>query len=142
MNDGISRRLFLKYSFLPLLGGISAAVTKSSFAAVSELTGQGLNGPLSYHTFAALLGQPFRMIVTTPERKYAVWIRLEDIATVSLTPGNDQFFLVFKVLNKSIRPNGTYEIRHATAGRTKLYLQSLGDSVPGNYCRAEFNLLT
>ncbi len=142
MKNGITRRHFLKYSVLPLIAGISVAGYNVSVAANTTLGGQALNGALSYHTFAALLGQSFKLIVVEPERKYAVRIRLEDVVSVSLRPGSDQFYLVFKVFSATTKPNGTYQIRHTTAGNTRLFLQSLGASVVGNYCRADFNLLT
>jgi hypothetical protein len=141
MHKGLSRRDFLKYSLVPLVAGISLAGNKIGVAAISALNSQSLKGPLGYHTFAALLGQPFKLIVVEPERKYAVRVRLDEVISVSLTPGNDQFYLVFKVFSNTTQPNGTYQIRHATAGSTRLFLQSLGDSVTGNYCRADFNLL-
>lgn len=126
----------------PLVAGISLAGHKAGAAALSALTSQTLNGALSYYTFASLIGHPFKLIVAGPERKYAVRMRLEDVVSVSLQPGNDQFYLVFKVFSNSIRPNGTYQIRHATAGGTMLFLQSMDGNVAGNYCRADFNLLT
>jgi len=142
MKNGINRRQFLKYSLVPFVVGISAAGYKASLAAISVLTGQTLNGALGYYTFANLLGQPFKLIVVEAKRKYAVQMRLDEVVSVSLTPGNDQFYLVFKVLSNTTRPNGTYRIRHAAAGSTMMFLQSLGDSVVENYCRADFNLLT
>ena len=140
MTEGVSRRTLLKYTLASLVTCLSAGSGLTGVAAV--FSSPSLNGPLSYATFAALIGQPFKLVVASKQGKYAIRMQLEEIVSVALAPGNDQFYLVFQVLSASVRPNGVYQIRHATAGSTKLFLQPIGDSVIGNYCRADFNLLT
>lgn len=142
MKKGLPRRTFLKYTLASLVGGISAMESRMVIAAVTAFSNQGLNGPLNYYTFLALVGQTFKLVVVKKNRKYAVRMKLTEVVSVALTPGNDQFYLVFQIFSKALLPGGVYPIHHASAGSTKLFLQPMGDDVVGNFVRADFNLLT
>ena len=142
MTEGVTRRTLLKYTLASVVTCLSAAAGRTGVAVAAAFSSPSLNGPLSYATFAALIGQPFKLVVASKQGKFAIRMQLEEIVSVALAPGNDQFYLVFHVLSESVRPDGVYQIRHARAGSTKLFLQPMGDSVGGNYCRADFNLLT
>lgn len=142
MTEGVSRRTFLKYTLVSLVTCLSATAGRTGVAVATVFSSTRLNGPLSYATFAALVGQPFKLVVASKQGKYAIRMQLDEIVSVALTPGNDQFYLVFRVLSATIRPNGVYQISHTTAGSTKLFLQPMRDGDTGNFCRADFNLLT
>lgn len=141
MNKCLPRRTFLKYVLSSWIGGFSTSAGNLSYAAISSGIGPNLNGALSYQIFAALVGQSFKLALVDTNQNYSVRMQLTEIVPVSLTPENDQFYVVFQVLNSKVQPNGVYRIRHATAGSTKLLLQPMGNGMDGNYCRADFNLL-
>ena len=142
MNKTLSRRTFLR-----MLTGVAAV----SFAGggmsatkilLSRPSGIRLDGTLSYNTFVSLVGQNFSLLVMANKTKRCVRLQLVEVNPVALTPYNDQFNLVFKVFDTKARPNGVYRIQHAKAGSTQLFLQPMDNDITGNYCRAEFNLLT
>jgi len=102
---------------------------------------RSLNGKLNYQVFAALVGQSFTVTQPKSPEKYRARMQLVEAETVFLSAENDQFYLIFELDGDQVQPNGVCRIHHATAGSTQLYLQSTGNDLPGNYCRAEFNLL-
>ena len=141
MKKCLPRRTFLKYVLSSWIVGFSTSEGNLSYAAIASGIGPKLNGALSYQLFAALVGQTFKLAIVDTNQNYTVRMLLTEIVAVSLTPENDQFYLVFQVLNSKVQPNGVYRIRHATAGSTKLLLQPMGNGMAGNFCRADFNLL-
>lgn len=141
MNKRIPRRSFLRL----FLGGIAAGYAGSGFGAgrllQSKVPRRRLNGKMSYQIFAALVGETFTLTQAKGERQYRARAQLLEVNTVFLSAENDQFYLVFELDDNQTPPNGVYRLRHATAGSTRLFLQPMGNDMPGNCCRAEFNLL-
>jgi hypothetical protein len=89
-----------------------------------------------------LMGETFALVMVEPKRKYRVRMQLVEVNSVYLSPDNDQFNVVFKLANNRIRPNGVYRIVHAVKGSIHLFIQPMGKNLAGNYCIANFNLLT
>jgi len=141
MNKNIPRRAFLRM----LAGVVAAGFTGGGMSAtktlLSQRAGVRIDGALSYSMFASLVGENFTLTMSDRKNKYRVLLQLVAINSVFLSPENDQFYLVFQMVDSKARPNGVYRIQHATAGSTKLFLQPMGGDIPGNYCRANFNLL-
>jgi hypothetical protein len=138
---GINRRTFLRL----LVGAVAAGYAGTGMSAAQSLmpwtAGVSLNGPLNYELFAALVGDTFTLSMLDPKNKYSAQLQLVEANPVFLSSENDQFYLVFQVDDSNTALNGTYRIKHATAGKMQIFLLPMGDDMGGNYCRADFNLL-
>ena len=139
----LPRRTILKM----LAATIAASFTGVGLSATqtfltSPLVGSGFGRNLSYSTFSSLMGETFTLIMVEPQRKYRVRMQLVEVNSVFLSSENDQFNLVFKLANSGTKPNGAYRILHVTEGSANLFLQPMGNELVGNYCIANFNLLT
>jgi len=119
--------------------GVGISATQNLLTPPSET---GFGRQFSYSTFSSLMGETFTLVIVEPQRKYRVRMQLVEINSVFLSPENDQFNLVFKLANSRTKPNGVYRILHATKGSANLFLQPMGNELAGNYCIANFNLLT
>lgn len=139
-NKGIRRRAFLRM----LAGTIACGyVGRLPYAFQSLLPKQAasLNGPLSFDTFAALLGETFCLSGLDSPGCYRSLLQLKEINSLARSSINDQFYLVFQADSATDQLNGVYQIQHLTAGSMQIFLQSMGNKMPGHYLRAEFNLL-
>jgi hypothetical protein len=141
MDKHIPRRTFLRMLTGVVAAGFAGGGMSATKALLSRPSGIRIDGALSYNTFASLVGQDFTLTMLDRSIKYRMRMQLVEVNSVFLSPNNDQFYVIFKVFDTK-RPNGVYPIQHATAGSAKLFLQPMGKKMSGNYCRAEFNLLT
>jgi hypothetical protein len=141
LKKDIRRRSFLRM----ILGGIVAGYASGGIGAIRlrkpTMPRRSLNGKLSYGVFAALVGENFTITHPELQTEYRARAQLVEAKIIFLSSENDQFYLVFRVDEGQVPPNGICRIHHTTAGKASLFLQSMGTDFPGNYCRAEFNLL-
>lgn len=141
LNKSIHRRTFLRMLAGTIAAGYAGRGAYASQDLLSPSTGISLNGPLSYEIFAALLGESFMLSKLTGKNRRITRLKLVEANPVFLSPENDQFHLVFQAFKTDVTINGTYRIRHPSAGEMQIFLQPMGSDMPGNYCRADFNLL-
>lgn len=96
-----------------------------------------LHGELNKGVFLALLGDTF--VVSTGDHSVSVQlIQIDDGHPSAVT---EQFSLVFRGPHAPPLPEGSYAVRHRTAGRTTLFLQPGGHDDVHSYYEAPFNLL-
>ena len=95
-----------------------------------------LQGRLSKAVFLALLGETF-----TVSSDGMVWIQLIQIDDGLPSAVTEQFALVFRGPHDPALPEGSYIVRHHTAGSTTLFLQLSGYDNRHSYYEAPFNLL-
>ncbi len=138
----IPRRTLLKMLFTAVAAGFSAGGMSATQKLIIAPSRNSFRGKLSYALFSGLMGQNFTMVMIEPHKKYRVLMQLVEINSVYLSPENDQFNIVFRLANETARPNGVYTVAHATAGNTQLFLQPMSNGPAGNFCIANFNLLT
>lgn len=138
----IPRRTLLKFMATIAAAGFAGGGMSATQKLIATPSRNSFRGKLSYSLFSGLMGQTFSLVMVEPHKKYRVLMQLVEINSVFLSPNNDQFNIVFRLSNETARPNGVYTISHATAGNTQLFLQPLSHGFAGNFCIANFNLLT
>ncbi|MBK8816390.1 MAG: hypothetical protein IPN42_13215 [Methylococcaceae bacterium] len=141
MNN-LPRRTVLKMLATAIAAGFAGVGISATQNVLVAATGAGFGKRFSYSTFASMMGETFTLVMVEPQRKYRVRMQLVEINSVFLSPENDQFNLVFKLANSITKPDGVYRVLHATRGSANLFLQPMGNELDGNYCIANFNLLT
>lgn len=96
-----------------------------------------LRGQLSKAVFLALLDETF----TISSENHMVWMTLIQVNDGHASAVAEQFSLVFRGPHDPALPEGSYTVRHHTAGATTLFLQPGGQDDYNSYYEAPFNLL-
>lgn len=140
-NQGLPIRTFLRMLADGDIAGYAGTGTYATQVLFPEMSTVSLNGPLSYEIFAALLNDIFYLYRLDPKSRYRAQIKLVEANSLFLSSENDQFNLIFATGKNPIALNETYRLQHASAGDTTIFLQPALGNRPGNFCRADFNLL-
>ena len=102
-----------------------------------------LEGELSKELFTALKNETFKVYGGEGLVEVTVLqlIDIRDSEHNNASSQIDQFSVVFRGANEVRLAKGVYFFEHASAGKSRLFIEPVGSDAQGSYFEADFNLL-